>query len=164
MVSATSAVSATNAVKIEVVAHWHVTESDVGCLPEAEPYTSDSGELALDVLAHLLDDWSNSYDDPEDADSVRAAGLAESFCTCRDRDRERSDTHLDALAAVADGRGICEYIGLRVFELKPCSEKDCLKYCPDAECGTVTPVTEVDTRCWCCGATYVSWEDCDWLA
>jgi hypothetical protein len=146
---------------VGAVRHWHVTESDAGCLPEAEPYTSDDGALALDALAHVLADWAQTCPDPDDPEACYAEGIAEQYCTCRQG--ERSAEHHDAMTAVTDGRGMCEQIGHRVFELTPCTEKDCLKYCPDAECGTVTPITDTDTRCWCCGASYIGWAECDWL-
>ena len=113
------------------VRHWHVTESGAGYLPEAEPCTSDDSAVALDVLAHLLADWSETCDDPTDPDpdpdpdpdAAYAAAIAEHYCTCRPG--ERSAEHHDALAAVDDGRGICEQIGHRVFELTPCTGTDC---------------------------------------
>lgn len=147
---------------VKVVRHWHVTESNAGCLPEADPYTSDHPWLALDALAHLLSEWAQTCPDPEDGDALYADGLAEQYCTCRQG--ERSAEHHDAITAVYDGRGICEQIGHRVFELAVCEEKDCLKYCPDPECGTITPMNDTDTRCWCCGTPYVDWEKCPWLA
>lgn len=62
------------------------------------------------------------------------------------------------------GYGITEQFDHRLFELTPCTDHDCLKFCPDAECGTFTPVTEPDQRCWCCGTRYVDAESCGWLA
>ena len=147
------------------VRHWHVSESFPGCLPEADPDTCLTGEDALDTLAHLLKDWANAADDLEDSDAAVADGISEQYCTCTNRNSgERSAEHRDALAALKDGRGICDHVGNRVFEATPCQERDCLKYCPNAECGTVTPVTDTDPRCWCCGAAYVGWEACGWLA
>lgn len=146
----------------QVVAHWHVTESNAGCLPEAEAGTYVDAESALDNLAHLLKEWADTYPDPEDPDAVYADGVAERFCTCKQS--ERSAEHHDALTALRHGRGLVEHVGRRVFELTNCREKDCLKYCPNADCGTVTPVGDTDHRCWCCGAGYVDWEACVWLA
>lgn len=151
---------------VPVVRHWHITASAAGCLPEVEPVTIDDGELALDALAHLLADWAQTCDDrddcAEDGDAVYAEGRAEQLCTCRTG--PRSAEHHDALGWVEDGRGVCEQIGDRVFELMPCQDTGCLKYCPDADCGTVTPIGDVDTCCWCCGARYVDAGTCGWLA
>ncbi|MGP4029710.1 hypothetical protein [Actinomadura sp. 3N407] len=149
-------------VPIPAVRHWHITESDAGYLPEAEPVTVDDGEMALDVLAHLLADWAQSFDDAEHPDAVYAEGLAEQLCTCKKG--ERSAEHRDAQIKVADGRGMCEHIGDRVFDLTPCQDQGCLKYCPDADCGTVTPIGDTDPSCWCCGTRYVDGETCGWLA
>lgn len=156
----TAAESETTAVA--VARHWHISESGAGYLPESEPYTTNDSESALDFLAHELDEWANSHDNPEHPHALYAAGVAEIYCTCRDG--ARSAEHHDAVTAVEDDEGICEQIGRRVFELAPCADKDCLKYCPDADCGTVSPITDSDTRCWACGATYVPWDEGDWLA
>jgi hypothetical protein len=157
----TPASSAEQGATVAAVRHWHVTESNAGYLPEAEPTTTVDAESALDALAHLLKDWAAAVADPDDPDAVYAEALSERYCTCRQG--ERSAEHHDATTAVEEGKGICEQINSRVFELVPCQEKDCLKYCPDAECGTVTPVTDSESHCWCCGARYVDRQTCGWL-
>jgi hypothetical protein len=162
MIAPTAPAGSAASVTVESVRHWHVTESDAGCLPEVEPSMSTDAGLALDALAHLLEEWANTCPDPEDPEAVYADGIAEHYCTCRSGGR--SAEHHDAMRAVEDGQGICEQIGHRVFELTSCREKDCLKYCPDTDCGTVAPVTDTDLRCWCCGTRYVDWETCGWLA
>jgi hypothetical protein len=151
------------AATIAAVRHFHVSDSRAGCLPEAEPYVTDDAPLALDALAHLLSDWAESTDptDPDD-DAVCAATVAEIYCLCPER--SHSAEHGDALARLERGQSVCEYAGLRVFECAVCDELDCLKYCPAGDCRTVTGVTDTDTRCWCCGACYVPWDACPWLA
>jgi hypothetical protein len=146
----------------EAVRHWHVIESDAGHLPETEPDTCDDGMLALDALAHQIKDWAQAQPDPEDLAATAAEGVAEIYCTCRAEGR--SAEHRDAVSRVESGRGVSEQFDQRVFELTPCTEYDCLKFCPDAECGTFTPITDLDDRCWCCGATWVDREACGWLA
>lgn len=131
------------------VRHWHVTESPPGCHPESVPYTGDCADLALDTLAHELIDYADTL---EGEDGVYAAAVGEIYCTCRSD--SRSAEHWDSVYA-AERAGLSEIIAGRYFELIPCEETDCLKYCPDPDCGTVTPVTDSDDRCWCCGSRYI---------
>lgn len=145
------------------IAHWHVTKSLPGYLPESDPITCTDAEGALDALAHELDDYADSFDDQAtvDDDVTLASALKEIYCTCRQG--ERSAEHHDALIAINDGRGICNYVGTLVFELSPCSEHDCLKYCPDAECRNVAGIEDQDHACWVCGAEYVAHDACTWF-
>jgi hypothetical protein len=146
---------------VTAVRHFHVCESQAGCLPETEPYVTDDAPLALDALAHLLTDWAETRE-PDDSDATHTEAVAEIYCVCPQRGH--SAEHHDALARLEQGQNICETTGLRVFEIAVCTERDCLKYCPADDCRTVTDVTEIDTRCWCCGAHYVPWDACPWLA
>src|SRR5439155_25218538 len=98
MTSITPVTAAGPPVTVAAVRHWHVTESDAGYLPATEPYTSDDAGMALDALAHLLDEWAQTYDDPEDPDALFADGIAEIYCTCRHG--ERSAEHHDALTGL----------------------------------------------------------------
>lgn len=143
------------------VRHWHVIESEAGYLPEAEPIFCDEVMSALDALAHQIKDWATAHPDPEDREATAAEGVAEIYCTCRSDGR--SAEHHDAVAAVERGCGITEQFDQRVFELTACTEYDCLKFCPEADCGTFVAITETDPSCWCCGARYVDWESCGWL-
>jgi hypothetical protein len=139
--------------------HYHVAESTVGCLPEADPYlTSDPG-LALDILAQMLASWGES--DACDQDAGRAAELA-GLCQA-DPERGECPEHDDALTRLTRGQGICHTVGLREFEIQACPERDCLKYCPAGDCRTVTSVNDTDPWCWCCGKTYVPPDACPWL-
>ena len=82
--------------------------------------------------------------------------MSEICCTCAPHDGQ-SDMYGDLLVH-AERDGIAQIIASRVFEITPCDEADCLKYCPASGCGTVTAITDVDTRCWTCGAEYVDAE------
>jgi hypothetical protein len=144
----------------EALRHYHVSEADAGCLPDAEPYVTDDAPLALDALAHLMSDWAHEAD-PDEPDSAGVAAIAEIYCLCPGRDK--SAEHRDALALLAAGHGITETAGQRVFEIAPCTERDCLKYCPQAGCRTVTCANGTDNRCWSCGDAYVTWDVCPWL-
>jgi hypothetical protein len=142
------------------IAHWHASgDTDKG----TDTFVSTLGDVALDALAHMLQDHSASYEDQTDSDSVYAEARYEQLCTCTDHERTRSDMHNDALAAVERGNGITELIGYSEFVLRPCSDGDCLKYCPDPECGSVAPIDDTDHKCWCCGKRYVPWDACAWL-
>jgi hypothetical protein len=148
---------------IPAVTHFDVCESDAGCLPETDPYVTSDAGLALDSLAHLMADWSNSHDDPgaEQEDTAYAVGAAETCCGCPPRGT--SAEHSDALARLSEGRNVCETAGQREFEIQVCRQHDCLKYCPSGHCGIVTAVSDPDAWCWCCGAAYVLSESCPWL-
>ncbi len=148
---------------ITAVTHFHMCESDTGCLPETDPHITSDAELALDALAHLMAEWSSSHDDPGagQEDTAYAAGAAETYCGCPPHGT--SAEHADALARLSQGRNVCETAGQREFEIQVCRQRDCLKYCPSGHCRTVTAVTDQDAWCWCCGAAYVPWESCLWL-
>jgi hypothetical protein len=138
--------------------HYHVTESNIGCLPEAEPYLTDDPGLALDMLTQLLSSWAET--EASDQDARHAAEIAEQY---RASPEDRfGDGPADALARLPRRLGICHAVGLREFEIQVCAEHDCLKYCPDADCRTVTSVTDIDPWCWCCGKPYVPWDACPW--
>lgn len=147
-----STADVTTTTSSRTVRHWHVTESSPGCLPESVPYTSDCADLALDTLAHVLMDYADTLDGE---DGSYAAAVGEIYCTCRSdgRSAERWES-----VDIAERAGLSEIIAGRCFELTPCAEAGCLKYCPNAECGTVAPITEEDDRCWCCGSRYVDAE------
>jgi hypothetical protein len=152
----TATVAATGA----AATHFHVYESLPGCLPEAGPQVTTDASEALDALAHMLADWSETVE-LEDHDATYAAAVAEIYCTCPQHGR--SAEHYDALVHLEEGEGLSETAGSQEFEITVCSERDCLKYCPDDECRTIAPVGVMDTRCWCCGAGYVPWAACPWL-
>jgi hypothetical protein len=139
--------------------HYHVTESDAGCLPEAEPYITDDPGLALDMLAQLLTGWVETASaEPE---ARQAAALADQ---CQPSSGHNSqDNPADVLGQMRAGGGVCHAIGLREFEIQVCGDRDCLKYCPDATCATTTPATDADPWCWCCGKRYLPWDACPWL-
>ena len=134
------------------VRHWHITESFPGCLPESDPYTTDSADLAIDEFGHALKEYANTLDGEE---GDYAAAVGEICCTCRSDGR--SPEHWQAVES-GERAGLTEIIAGRCFELTPCGEADCLKYCPAPGCGTVESVTDPDDRCWCCGARYVDAE------
>jgi hypothetical protein len=143
-----------------MVTHYHVTESNVGCLPEAEPYLTDDPGLALDMLAQLLSSWAET--ETAEPDARQAVALADLY-RASPGDSSRGDP-AETLARLPAGRGgICHAVGLREFEIQVCGERDCLKYCPDGSCTTTTPVTDTDPWCWCCGRPYVPWDACPWL-
>jgi len=144
---------------VTAVRHFHVLEADVGCLPESAPYVTDGAQLALDALAHLMSDWAETQE-PDDPDAVAAVAVAEMYCACRPHG---STDHDEALTRLEQGRKIGETAGLRVFEIAVCTERDCLKYCPDDDCRTVTSTTDLDTRCWSCGSPYEPWDSCPWI-
>jgi hypothetical protein len=146
------------------VTHFHVCESDAGCLPETEPQVTCDAELALDALAHLLAEWASGQDGQDnecDDDAAYAAAAAETYCGCPPHGG--SADHADALARLSQGEHICETAGRREFEIQVCRQRDCLKYCPAGGCRTVTSVTDLDAWCWCCGSAYVPWDSCPWL-
>lgn len=151
------------------VRHWHISESFPGCIPEAEPRISDSVDVAIDEFAHMIASYAEVLDGQDDghgggrngdssesSDAAYAQAMSETCCTCAPRDG-RSDMYGDLLARTERG-GLTEIIANRCFEITPCDETDCLKYCPAPSCGTVTAITDVDTRCWACGARYVDAE------
>lgn len=151
----TTATGATSAIR-----HFHVIEAAPGCLPETAPSVTDNPAIALDTFVDLLDGWSQSLP-PSDRDGACAAVLADRY---RPSDNEGDSAAYDgALADLDHGHGVHEIVGFREFEIATCDERDCLRYCPDTECRTVAPVADVETRCWCCGTPYVSWERCPWL-
>lgn len=139
----------TTATSPRTVRHWHVTESSPGRYPDPVPYTTDCADMALDTFAHVLMDYSDTLDGE---DGAYAAAVGEIYCTCRSDGR--SADHWDSVNA-AERIGLSEIIAGRCFELTPCQEADCLKYCPDPDCGTVASVTDPDDQCWCCGSRYV---------
>jgi hypothetical protein len=145
---------------VTAVTHFHVHESDAGCLPESEPYVTEDATLALDALAHLIADWSETTE-PDDEDGVAAAAVSATYSCCSERGD--SAEYGDALAHLERRQGICETAGRRAFEIAVCTDRDCLKYCPIDGCRTVTCVTDTDTRCWCCGVYYTPWDACPWL-
>ncbi len=146
--------------------HYHITESFPGYLPESDPRLATDPEDALDAVADLLTEWADANDDPHDDDPdgvgdeevTAALGTAELY-----RAGGSSAEHGDLLARLARHGGVAEYVGNRVIEARTCTDRDCLKYCPQAECRTVAEITDPDHRCWCCGTRYVSAEDCAWL-
>lgn len=145
---------------VAAVTHFHVSDAQIGCLPETDPWVTDDPVPALDALAHLLSDWAEATE-PDDPDAAGVDAVAEIYCACPGRGH--SAEHADALAHLERGEDLCEAAGLRVFEITLCTERDCLKYCPADGCRTVACVTDTDTRCWCCGADYVPWDRCPWL-
>jgi hypothetical protein len=143
--------------RVRAVQHYHVYDSALGCLPESDPYVTDDPADAVETLAGLLADWSESDDT---ADGAHAAEVAASY---RTPDQEASGKGDVALNRLEHGHEVCEIIGPRAFEITVCDERDCLRYCPDDRCRTVTTVTDPDPWCWCCGTPYVHWDACPWL-
>ncbi|TDD29622.1 hypothetical protein E1287_30545 [Actinomadura sp. KC06] len=137
-----------------------MSDAYAGCLPETEPIVTDDPVLAMDALAHLLSDWAEATE-PDDSDATGAAAVAEIYCSCPGHGH--SAEHSDVLARLERGADLSETAGLRVFEIAVCVQLDCLKYCPVSDCRTVASITEVDARCWCCGADFVPWDGCSWL-
>ena len=138
------------------VRHWHVYSSFPGCLPDGDQYTTDDAAHALDHFAHLINDWADAQPD----ENVQVLGIVERCCSCQPSQHAEYDV---MLAHVMNGRALCEYLGGLFYELVPCNDAACLKYCPDPECGTVMPINECDHRCWCCGAVYVAHGACAWI-
>lgn len=147
-----------NPAAITKMAHYHVIESNAGCLPEAEPYLTDDPGLALDMLAQMFTSWAET--DASGQDATQAAALAG---LCQASPGDRGEAGRDALARLSRGHGICHAVGLREFEIQVCQERDCLKYCPAGDCRTVTAVTDPDPWCWSCGTSYAAWDACPWL-
>src|SRR6266498_4076333 len=83
-------------------------------------------------------DWSSDVCFP-------ILGLAELY-----RAGSRSPEHADLLAQLDRHRGLAEYVGDRVIEARACHDRECLKYCPERECRTVTDITDPDLWCWTC--------------
>lgn len=138
-----------------MVRHWHISEAFPGRIPESDPYVSDCVDIALDVFAHMLADYAEALGEKGrgEGDAIYAQTMSEICCSCTPCDK-RSAIYGDLLARAGQD-GVTKIIAERCFEITPCDEADCLKYCPTPGCGTVTVVTDVDTRCWACGARYV---------
>jgi hypothetical protein len=142
------------------VRHFHVSDTQVGCLPETDPWVTDDPVLALDALAYLLSDWAETTE-PDEPNARWAEAVAEIYCACSVSGR--SAEHADALAHLERGDDLCEAAGLRVFKIEVCAERDCLKYCSADDCRTVAAATDTDTWCSVCGTNYVPWDRCPWL-
>jgi len=148
-----------------VPVHFHITESFPGYLPESDPRLATDPDSALEVVAELLAEWAEAHDgigdDPDgvgEEEVTGAWGTAELY-----RAGGSSAEHADLLARLDRHGAVAEYVGNRVIEARACSDRGCLKYCPDGDCRTVAEITDADQWCWCCGARYVPAEDCAWL-
>ncbi|TDB89134.1 hypothetical protein E1264_09185 [Actinomadura sp. KC216] len=142
---------------VRFVRHYHVYDSSLGCLPESDPYVTDDPSDAVERLASLLADGGESDDT---TDGAHAAEVAAAY---RAPNQDASGKGHIALNRLECGHEVCEIVGSRSFEIAVCDERDCLRYCPDDRCRTVTPVTDPDPWCWCCGTPYVPWDACPWL-
>jgi hypothetical protein len=147
---------------VSAVRHWHVIESDPGCLPEADPYVIDDVDLALDAAAHLLAGWSQDH--PDHRDAARAGEVADVWCGCARDGGDAADEYHQTAARLDDGDSVTVVCGNREFAIACCHQRDCWKYCPADDCRTATPIDDPDERCWCCGTTYTPSESCPWLA